>query len=487
MSTTRRMRSTSLPPPTRSRMSTARSSRPVSCCSSTTPVWRWVGTRQTSPSGRWMITAPSWRSTSRRSIERCAASLPIVCGCTCAGAMPNGRTLVTSPWPRSSNCSIRCGPMGSMSRAPIRATSTSGACLPITHCPLGRCCWLVSSTRSRTSSSTPTWSPNASPATPAWSVARISSPPPTAASAPLPVRSRGSIPRWHGSSSARLPKGRAAPLARCSGAPPERTNRRPQCARRHPRLVRGTGAGGSDRRESVSDRTRANAATPVVQGLVEAGVFRTHAPRDIGGLEVDALTYFEALSRVDASVGWLAMINCGNFYSWFPFEVASELFHSAEPYAVCSGNLAPKGRAVPVADGYRVSGRWSFVSGIPHADFVLLRAPVADSNDIVAVVLPRGDFEIIPTWNGLGLRGTGRHDVAVNDVLVPRERTTHLEDCYPGQLYKAWFFLLGHAAHAVGIGRAAIDALIALSRSGPTPRAGALASRPEVQMALAEA
>jgi len=229
---------------------------------------------------------------------------------------------------------------------------------------------------------------------------------------------------------------------------------------------------------------------PVVQGLVEAGVFRTHAPRDIGGLEVDALTYFEvveALSRVDASVGWLAMINCGNFYSWFPFEVASELFHSAEPYAVCSGNLAPKGRAVPVADGCRVSGRWSFVSGIPHADFVLLRAPVADSNDIVAVVLPRGDFEIIPTWNGLGLRGTGSHDVAVNDVLVPRERTTHLEDCYPGQLYKAWFFLLGHAAHAVGIGRAAIDALIALSRSGPTPRAGALASRPEVQMALAEA
>ena len=52
----------------------------------------------------------------------------------------------------------------------------------------------------------------------------------------------------------------------------------------------------------------------VVDGLVHAGVFRTHAPRQIGGLEVDVLTYFELvelLSRVDASVGWLAMINCG--------------------------------------------------------------------------------------------------------------------------------------------------------------------------------
>ncbi len=243
---------------------------------------------------------------------------------------------------------------------------------------------------------------------------------------------------------------------------------------------------------SLQPRLEREATLPaeLVRGLVDAGVFRTHAPRRIGGLEADVLTYFqvvERLSRVDASVGWLAMINCGNFFSWYPPSVSAELFHVAEPYAVASGNLAPKGRATPTAGGYRVSGRWSFVSGCPHADLVLLRSPVSDSDDVVTVFVPRGEFEIIPTWNGLGLRGSGSHDVALNDVFVPGSRCSHLEDHYPGALYKSWFFLLGHAAHACGIARSAIDALIALSRSGTSPRAGALATRPEVQMALAEA
>jgi alkylation response protein AidB-like acyl-CoA dehydrogenase len=239
---------------------------------------------------------------------------------------------------------------------------------------------------------------------------------------------------------------------------------------------------------------------PVVDALVEAGVFCTNSPREIGGLEVDAPTYFEVveeMSRVNGSVGWLAMINCGNFLSWFPTEAAVKMFRSKEPYAVFSGNLAPKGRAVRVDGGYRISGRWSFVSGCPHADWILLRAPLYDADapvltadgtpDVINAVLRASDVQILPTWDGLGLRGTGSHDVEVSDVFVETERTTGLQDHYPGPLYKAWFFLIGHAAHAVGIGRAAIQSLIDLAEGSAVPRAGALATRAEVQMALAEA
>src|SRR5215211_2899064 len=69
----------------------------------------------------------------------------------------------------------------------------------------------------------------------------------------------------------------------------------------------------------------------IVDSLIEAGVFKTHAPRAIGGLELDAPTYFEVveeLSRINGSVGWLAMINCGNFYSWFPEPIARDLFRA---------------------------------------------------------------------------------------------------------------------------------------------------------------
>jgi alkylation response protein AidB-like acyl-CoA dehydrogenase len=239
---------------------------------------------------------------------------------------------------------------------------------------------------------------------------------------------------------------------------------------------------------------------PIVEALVECGVFRTHAPRAIGGLEVDVLTFFEVveeLSRVNGSVGWLAMINCGNFFSWFEPKLALEMFQAAQPYAVFSGNLAPKGRAVVTSGGYRVTGQWSFVSGCPHADWILLRAPVHDADgprqgpdglpEVISVALPAANIQILPTWNGLGLRGTGSHDVAVSDVFVPQAHCSTLEDFYPGPLYKAWFFLLGHAAHALGIARAAIQALIDQSRAPGSPRAGALASRAEVQSALAEA
>jgi alkylation response protein AidB-like acyl-CoA dehydrogenase len=230
---------------------------------------------------------------------------------------------------------------------------------------------------------------------------------------------------------------------------------------------------------------------PVVDALVDSGVFRTHAPRAVGGLEVDALTYFEIveeLSRVNGSVGWLAMINCGNFYSWFPPETSLALFNAAKPYAVFSGNLAPKGQAVEVTGGYRVTGRWPFVSGCPHADWILLRAPIVESdNQVMSFAFAASDVQILPTWNGLGLRGTGSHDVAVSDVFVPLAHCTSLEDYYPGALYRAWFFLIGHAAHGLGIARAAIDALVDQSRAGNTPRAGSLAARAEVQSALAEA
>lgn len=239
---------------------------------------------------------------------------------------------------------------------------------------------------------------------------------------------------------------------------------------------------------------------PIVDALVECGVFRTHTPRAIGGLEVDALTFFdvvEELSRVNGSVGWLAMINCGNFYSWFEPKIAAEMFQAAQPYAVFSGNLAPKGQAFVTPGGFRVTGQWSFVSGCPHADWILVRAPVHDADgprqgpdglpEVMSVALPAADIKILPTWNGLGLRGTGSHAVAVADVFVPQAHCSTLEDFYPGPLYKAWFFLLGHAAHALGIARAAIQALIDQSRAPGSPRAGALASRPEVQTALAEA
>ena len=53
----------------------------------------------------------------------------------------------------------------------------------------------------------------------------------------------------------------------------------------------------------------------LVEALKAIGIFRMFVPRSHGGLELDlpsGLEIFEALSRIDGSVGWTAMIRGGH-------------------------------------------------------------------------------------------------------------------------------------------------------------------------------
>jgi len=48
--------------------------------------------------------------------------------------------------------------------------------------------------------------------------------------------------------------------------------------------------------------------------------------------------------------------------------------------------------------------------------------PDGAAQDFVAVLVPRVDYVVEPTWNGLGLRGIGAHDVVVSGAFVPAYR-----------------------------------------------------------------
>jgi alkylation response protein AidB-like acyl-CoA dehydrogenase len=144
-----------------------------------------------------------------------------------------------------------------------------------------------------------------------------------------------------------------------------------------------------------------------------------------------------------------------------------------------------------VAGGYRVSGRWPFVSGCEHATW-LGGAAVLDDGAVRIVVFPRSECEIVDTWSVTGLRATGSHDVAVSDVFVPDERSFWWADgpVDPSPLYRVRFMLITHAAHALGVARAAIDALCVLAET-KTPTRSKLLLRDQAlvqaQVAQAEA
>jgi alkylation response protein AidB-like acyl-CoA dehydrogenase len=231
----------------------------------------------------------------------------------------------------------------------------------------------------------------------------------------------------------------------------------------------------------------------VMHAMADAGVFRMLVPCAAGGDELDPITLLdvvEEVSRWDGSAGWLAMIGSGaGFITGFvSADVGRAIF--AEPRACLAGNLgAPSARATPVPGGYRVSGRWPFVSACDHATWLAGACLVGDA-DLRIMVFPRADSEIVDTWTVTGLRATGSHDVAVTDLFVPYERSFWWADgpLHEGPLYRVRFMVTTHAAHALGIARSAIDALVVLAEAKvPTRTAAVLKERPHIQAHVAQA
>jgi alkylation response protein AidB-like acyl-CoA dehydrogenase len=233
----------------------------------------------------------------------------------------------------------------------------------------------------------------------------------------------------------------------------------------------------------------------LAQTFGEAGIWRMCTPGEVGGLELpldETLTIIEALSRADGAVGWCAMIagTSGIVFAYLDPAVSRSLL---DPTTCTCGVVAPSGRAVGVDGGFRVSGRWAFGSNVWSADLMALSVLTDDDPPLRTVLLPATDYEILDTWHTSGLRGTGSHDVVVDDVFVPYERVTILGEArtVDGPLYEFPVFgllALGVATVCLGIARGSIDELKSLA-AGKTPTGSRrpLALRSHTQMEVAKA
>jgi alkylation response protein AidB-like acyl-CoA dehydrogenase len=261
---------------------------------------------------------------------------------------------------------------------------------------------------------------------------------------------------------------------------------------------------------SAADRIEHDRRLPpeLVRALADAGLFRLCVPRALGGLEADPATMIrigETLAQADGAAGWSAMIGAtsGVASGYLPEPAAREIY-GADPRVVTGGAFAPHGTATVVDGGYRVTGRWPFASGCEHCTWLMGGSVVVDAGrprllpggmpDSRLMLFPAADARIIDTWTVSGLRGTGSHDIAVEDLFVPAARSTSIITDRPrerGPLYAFPVFgllALGIAAVGLGIARAAIDELVCLARAKtPTGSRRLLADRATVQAQVAEA
>ncbi len=268
------------------------------------------------------------------------------------------------------------------------------------------------------------------------------------------------------------------------------------------------------RAASQESEARRGLSEPLVQALVEGGLYGMLLPRSLGGGEVDPLTYFEiieALAEVESAAAWSVMISSAVMTTsvrWLPDETLAAMFKSPRD-TVMAGSAPPRGRLVPAPGGYLLTGRWAQGSNIAAARWVQAGCLVADSGQTqsgpaakpppVMCVFPAGAAAIIDTWHTTGMRGTGSHDFAVKDLFVPVEHVQVAPGGWlrSGPLYRvegwsqvAGWSQLAHAAIGLGIARDALEEFIKLAGSKqPTcqPMPGALATKGTVQAKVAQA
>jgi indole-3-acetate monooxygenase len=237
--------------------------------------------------------------------------------------------------------------------------------------------------------------------------------------------------------------------------------------------------------DAVAGEAGGQLTESVVGALTESGLMAIWVPGELGGSElwpVQSLKVIEALSGADGSTGWVQMaanLSTGTGAAYLASEVASELFDGQ--LSLIAGHGAPLGRAVCEPGGFRLTGEWSYASGLLHADYVHTGGIVFDGSkpridpltglpEFRVFVVPVDDATVKGNWDVLGLRATGSVDYSITNIFVP-EGSTHLQGTRlaitGGDLYKLGilgFAAIGHTGFALGLGRRLLDEIAALAR-----------------------
>lgn len=229
---------------------------------------------------------------------------------------------------------------------------------------------------------------------------------------------------------------------------------------------------------------------PLFEALFDAGLFHLALPRSLGGFELDLPAYIqviEEIGKADASTGWI--VNQGGIFATYssrmPHDIAKAIWVDV-PRAVVANTPAPTAQAIVVPGGYRVTGRQGFSTGCRHAAWLAAHAQIIDNGEVRRhedgviqqryLFVPAAEVELLDTWRVRGMRGTGTHHFAVNDVFVPAERGVDSQRAplvESGPLYRiprTLLFASGDASVALGLARSCITAFSELA-GAKTPRA----------------
>ncbi|WP_067714918.1 acyl-CoA dehydrogenase family protein [Nocardia yamanashiensis] len=246
--------------------------------------------------------------------------------------------------------------------------------------------------------------------------------------------------------------------------------------------------------------------------FLESGLPRVSQPRTWGGAQLPLATQLDVVSEIGRACGsaaWTMGVYISHNWNLALFDpLAQDDVWGPNPEAVaCTSAVGgPSAERVPEGAFIR-SGRWRFLSGVHHADWIVVKSPLAAEHDpagqpeLYSMLIPKGQYRIVEDWKTIGLSGTGTCSVDIEDVFVPSHRllrfseqqdgTTpggwhRVDPIYRTPLDATWPAYL--AAPAVGIARGAIDAWVDRTRTRSHAYTGAAAAAElQKQIKLGEA
>jgi indole-3-acetate monooxygenase len=250
----------------------------------------------------------------------------------------------------------------------------------------------------------------------------------------------------------------------------------------------------------------------VLDALHGAGLFRCLLPRAFNGEEAHPAEYaamVETVAAADASTAWCIGqgSGCSMSAAYLKPEIAQQIWGN-DLRAVLAWGMRPGIPAKVVDGGFRLTGKWHFASGSRHAQWMGAHCTIEEPDGSLrlgrdghpvdrTLLFPKSSATMIDDWQVVGLRGTGSDSYSVTDLFIADDytfgRDTHEDRRERGTLYQFTsnnLYASAFASVALGVARAALDAVIAVARD-KTPRGAArgLRDSPVVQhdLAFAEA
>lgn len=192
--------------------------------------------------------------------------------------------------------------------------------------------------------------------------------------------------------------------------------------------------------DHVADgETARRLAAPVAAALAASGFGQWLLPGAVSETSfTDVVRAQLEIAATCVSTAWcIANIATSSRIVGYLSPVCVDEIWSADNQALVANVLAPTGKAVRDGDGWRLSGKWKFASGIDFCSWLIVCA-VAEDGDrrgLRFFLLPREDFSVVDDWFNVGMRATGSKTVVISDVVVPDHRVVDRErlmDGWPG-------------------------------------------------------